>query len=103
VLEDGTALTRSSLGGPIAELILGQFSIKRSLWIMPLRCDSSRCCMTSMPLLILSDAPSSTTGLGRITRDLATRIHANLTEFRVGCLSYGGPGSLRFGFPEGHL
>ena len=59
--------------------------------------------MSATPLLILSDAPSSTSGLGRITRDIATRAHANLSEFRVGCLGYGGPGRRDWGFPEYHL
>jgi glycosyltransferase involved in cell wall biosynthesis len=54
----------------------------------------------STPLLILSDAVTSGTGLGRIARDLATRIHANLPEFRVGSLGYGGPYSSRLGFPQ---
>ena len=52
------------------------------------------------PLLILSDAPTSGTGLGRITRDLATRIHAHLPEFRVATLGYGGPFSCKLGFPQ---
>lgn len=43
------------------------------------------------PLLILSDAPTSGTGLGRITRDLATRIAQNMPEtFRVATVGYGG-------------
>lgn len=44
-----------------------------------------------IPLLILSDAPTSGTGLGRITRDLATRIAQNMPEtFRVATAGYGG-------------
>ena len=58
----------------------------------------------STPLLILSDSPSSTTGLGRICKDLATRLHAHCSDiFRVGTLGYGGPGSREFGFTEYHL
>lgn len=54
-----------------------------------------------IPLLLISDAPSSTTGLGRITRDLATRIHENLQDvYRVAVLGYGGPGSRKFGFQQ---
>lgn len=50
--------------------------------------------MNPIPLLILSDAPTSGTGLGRITKDLATRIAADLPEvFRVSTLGYGGPNS----------
>ena len=56
------------------------------------------------PLLILSDSPSSTTGLGRICRDLATRIAAHLPDvFRVGTLGYGGPGSRSLPFPQYHI
>lgn len=55
----------------------------------------------STPLLILSDAPTAGSGLGRITRDLATRIHANLSDvFRVGTIGYGGPFSRALGFPQ---
>ena len=43
------------------------------------------------PLLILSDSPCSTSGLGRITRDLAVRIHTHMGDvFTVGCI---GPGA----------
>ena len=43
------------------------------------------------PLLILSDSPCATSGLGRITRELAVRIHEHMSDvFRVGCI---GPGS----------
>lgn len=55
------------------------------------------------PLLILSDAPTSGTGLGRITRDLAVRVHANLPEFRVGTAGYGGTYSAKLGFPQYQL
>jgi glycosyltransferase involved in cell wall biosynthesis len=56
---------------------------------------------TPVPLLLISDAPSCSSGLGRITRDLAIRIHAHLSDiFRVGVLGYGGPGSRKFGFQQ---
>jgi glycosyltransferase involved in cell wall biosynthesis len=54
----------------------------------------------SIPLLILGDAPTAATGLGRITRDLATRIHAHLPEFRVGTLGCYGSGSRALEFPQ---
>lgn len=45
----------------------------------------------AVPLLILSDAPTSGTGLGRITRDLATRIAQYMPDtFRVATAGYGG-------------
>ena len=53
------------------------------------------------PLLLISDAPSAGTGLARITKDLATRIHANLQDvFRVGTFGYGGAGSRHLPFPQ---
>lgn len=53
--------------------------------------------MKPIPLLIFSDAVSAPTGLARITRDLATRIHANLSDvFRVATIGYGGSGSSKF-------
>lgn len=55
------------------------------------------------PLLIISDSPTSGTGLGRIARDLAVRIHANLPEFRVGTLGYAGPYSRALGFPQYYM
>lgn len=54
-----------------------------------------------VPLLILSDAPSSGTGLGRITKELATRIHIYMGDAcRVATLGYGGPGSRELPFPQ---
>ena len=45
------------------------------------------------PLLILSDSPCSTSGLGRITRDLALRIHEHMSDvFTVGCIGAGAGG-----------
>ncbi len=47
--------------------------------------------MPPKPLLILSDAPTSGTGLGRITKDLATRIAEHMPDvFRVATAGYGG-------------
>ena len=55
-------------------------------------------------LLFLSDAVSCTSGLGRITRDLATRVHRDLSEvFEVASVGYGGPGSVAIPFHEYHL
>src|SRR4051812_16079347 len=45
-----------------------------------------------VPLLILSDAPDSGTGLGRITKDLAAVV-STMPEFRVGTFGRGGHGS----------
>lgn len=60
--------------------------------------------MKRIPLLILSDSPSCTSGLGRITRDLATRIHENLGDtFRVATLGYGAPGSSKLPFQQYHI
>lgn len=57
-----------------------------------------------VPLLILSDAPSCTSGLGRITRDLATRIATDMQdEFRVATLGYGGAGNSSFPFFQYHI
>jgi glycosyltransferase involved in cell wall biosynthesis len=54
-----------------------------------------------IPLLLISDAPSSSTGLGRITRDLAIRIEKNMKDiYRVAVLGCGGPGSRKFGFQQ---
>src|SRR5580692_7833565 len=47
--------------------------------------------MNPTPLLILSDAVTAGSGLGRITRDLATRIAENMGDyFRVATFGYGG-------------
>lgn len=53
-----------------------------------------------VPLLIISDAVTAGTGLARITKDLATRIAANLPEFRVGTCGYGGAYSRHLPFPQ---
>jgi glycosyltransferase involved in cell wall biosynthesis len=53
--------------------------------------------MSRFPLLLIGDAPSASTGLGRITRELAIRIHDHLGEtFRVGTYGLGGIPSRRF-------
>lgn len=55
--------------------------------------------MEPLPLLIYTDAPDHPTGLGRICRDLASRIHADPTLsqlYRVGTLGFFGKGSSRF-------
>lgn len=59
--------------------------------------------MSRIPLLFLADAITSSTGLSRLCRDLATRVHANMqSTFRVGTLGVGGPisTSCRFPFPN---
>lgn len=57
--------------------------------------------MTPKPLLILSDSPSCSSGLGRITRDLALRLHEHCSDiFCVGTLGYGGSGSRALGFQQ---
>lgn len=48
-----------------------------------------------IPILILSDAPDSGTGLGRITKDLAA-VLSTMPEFRVGTMGRGGHGSRNF-------
>ena len=53
------------------------------------------------PILILSDAPTAPTGLGRITRDLAIRIAEQMPDtFRVATLGYGGAGSRSLPFQQ---
>jgi hypothetical protein len=54
----------------------------------------------SRPILILSDSPSCSSGLGRITRELALRIHENIPELRVGTVGYGGSGDRNLPFPQ---
>lgn len=57
--------------------------------------------MTPKPLLFLSDDPTAGTGLGRITRDLATRVHKWLPhKFRVATCGYGGNYSRELEFPQ---
>jgi glycosyltransferase involved in cell wall biosynthesis len=60
--------------------------------------------MARKKILFLSDAVSATSGLGRITRDLAVRVHNHLGEyFEVASVGYGGPGSKSIPFHEYHL
>jgi glycosyltransferase involved in cell wall biosynthesis len=57
-----------------------------------------------IPILFLSDAVSSTTGLGRITRDLAIRLHEHCSDvFDVASVGYGGAGSRKVPFHEYHV
>ena len=52
-------------------------------------------------ILIVSDAISGTSGLARISRDLATRIHSNLSDvYEIACAGYGSPGSRKFGVQQ---
>lgn len=60
--------------------------------------------MKQIPLLFLSDSPDLRTGLGRITRDLATFV-SSMPQYRVATLGRGGLGSSRlpwaqYNFPE---
>lgn len=60
--------------------------------------------MALKPLLFVSDSISSQSGLGRITRDLAVRVHKHLGDvYRVGTCGYGGFGSRKFPWPDYHL
>ena len=56
------------------------------------------------PLLIIGDAVSGSSGLSRITRDLAVRIHENLSDvYRLGTAGYGACGSRQFPWPQYNL
>lgn len=60
--------------------------------------------MSRKKILFLSDAVSSTSGLGRITRDLALRVREHLGDvFEVASVGYGSPGSSKIPFKEYHL
>ena len=53
------------------------------------------------PFLIVSDAITGPTGLGRVTRELAVRIHDQLSDvFEVGVCGYGGTYSKKFPFSQ---
>lgn len=52
-----------------------------------------------VPILILSDAPDTDTGLGRITRDLAFAL-SSMPEFRVATMGRGGTGSRQLPWPQ---
>jgi glycosyltransferase involved in cell wall biosynthesis len=55
-------------------------------------------------LLFVSDAISASTGLGRITGDLAVRVHEHLGDvYRVATAGYGGNGSVKYPFPQYHF
>jgi glycosyltransferase involved in cell wall biosynthesis len=54
----------------------------------------------STPLLILSDSVSTNSGLARIARELATRIHQHLPEFRVATCGLGGGYTASVPFPN---
>ena len=57
--------------------------------------------MKPIPLLFLSDAVTAKSGLARITRDLASRVHKHLPDvYRVGTCGYGGPVTRQLGFPN---
>jgi glycosyltransferase involved in cell wall biosynthesis len=55
--------------------------------------------MKPTPILFLSDSPSAPSGLGRICRDLASRL-ATVPEFKVGVLGKGGVGTSKLTFPQ---
>jgi glycosyltransferase involved in cell wall biosynthesis len=58
----------------------------------------------TIPILFLSDAVSCSSGLGRITRDLATRLHEHCGDvFDVASAGYGAAGSRKVPFKEYHL
>jgi glycosyltransferase involved in cell wall biosynthesis len=55
-------------------------------------------------ILLISDAISGSSGLARIARDVATRIHANLSDvYELAVAGYGGTTSCKFGFHQYHL
>ena len=57
--------------------------------------------MKQTPILFLSDSPSCSSGLGRITRELSMRLHERCPDiFRVATLGYGGPGSCSIPFQQ---
>jgi glycosyltransferase involved in cell wall biosynthesis len=60
--------------------------------------------MGKTKILFLSDAVSAKTGLARITRDLATRVHQHLGDiYEVASVGYGAPGSASIPFRQYHL
>lgn len=57
--------------------------------------------MSRKKLLFLSDAVSCTSGLGRITRDVASRVHQHPGDmFEVASVGYGGTGSVTIPWKE---
>ena len=60
--------------------------------------------MSRKKILFVSDAVSASSGLGRITRDSALRVHWNLSDvFEVASVGYGGPGSVSIPWKEYHV
>ena len=55
--------------------------------------------MVQVPLMILSDAPDQSSGLGRITRDLATMLSSH-PRFRIATLGWHGSGSIKLPFMQ---
>lgn len=58
--------------------------------------------MRPVPIMLVSDDPSTTTGLGRITRDLAHLLSAS-PLWRVATLGLGGAGSRHFPWTHYHM
>lgn len=58
--------------------------------------------MRPVPIMFVSDDPSTVTGLGRITRDLA-RLVASSPRWRVATLGLGGAGSRHFPWTHYHM
>jgi len=58
--------------------------------------------MQQVPLMLLSDAPDTSSGLGRITRDLAS-LMCSQPEWRVATLGLLGTGSVCFPWQQYHL
>ena len=57
-----------------------------------------------IPLLICGDAVSCNSGLGRITRDIAMRIHEKMPgAFRLATLGVGGAGSRKYPWMQYHM
>lgn len=57
--------------------------------------------MSQRPLLIVSDAITGPTGMGRITREIAVQIHERMSDsYRVGVAGYGGSYSRKFPFAQ---
>jgi len=52
-----------------------------------------------IPIMFVGDAPDTTSGLGRILRDLATIVTSS-PRFRVATLGYAGTGSMRLPFQQ---
>jgi glycosyltransferase involved in cell wall biosynthesis len=60
--------------------------------------------MSKKKILFLSDAVSASSGLARITRDLALRVHEHLGDvFEVASVGYGGNGSRNLPWQQYHL